>query len=375
MAEVSRQIGGISDVMGAFQGEVVQLQSSSTNIRSILNTVLDFAAQTNMLALNAAIEAARAGEQGRGFAVVADEVRNLAGKVGQAADQIQGLLQDMTRAVEGAGESSTQMVERAAQASVAVKAAAEQFEGMVRDFESTNGDLLMVGSALEELSVTNRESHQHSIGIRELGTKISGGMQKALVESDLLRDDVNRMTKQLGCFSVGNSRLESICEGLSACRDRIQDAMHGLHAQGVDLFDQNYQPIAGTNPQKHNVNWVRPMRDAVQGIVDETVQNIPGMMSLSPMTERGYIVTNRSELTQAPTGNPEIDAQKSRFMYFGPMSKGDKDNLITCRSLGLAAATLPSGITAIVVFLPLSVQGRHWGVMVSLVAAKVIGLD
>src|SRR5690606_2375456 len=127
LAEVSRQVAGISQVMGDFRITIDQLQDSSKNIRNILGTVLDFAAQTNMLALNAAIEAARAGEQGRGFAVVADEVRSLAGKVGMAADQIQSLVTSMANAVAGADEGTRDMIERAALASEAISTSSSKF--------------------------------------------------------------------------------------------------------------------------------------------------------------------------------------------------------------------------------------------------------
>ncbi|MBT6093960.1 MAG: hypothetical protein HOH04_03705 [Rhodospirillaceae bacterium] len=83
---------GSTDLHTEIQGLLAEIQK----IDEVAGQIAAVAKQTNLLALNARIEAARAGEMGKGFAVVADEVKNLAGQTGNATEEIENSVRELS---------------------------------------------------------------------------------------------------------------------------------------------------------------------------------------------------------------------------------------------------------------------------------------
>lgn len=131
---------------------VGELNSRQSEIASIVATIQGLANQTNLLALNAAIEAARAGEHGKGFAVVAEEVRRLADQSGQAAEDIRGLLEEVTKKLLDIDDKMTKGTSQADNsASVSAEAAKLMIEVLAQTQAMTE-NVNLVSSAFGQMS-------------------------------------------------------------------------------------------------------------------------------------------------------------------------------------------------------------------------------
>ncbi len=96
-ASVSR---GASEVADRGRTSVTSLGNAAEQIHGVVALIESIAGKTNLLALNATIEAARAGESGKGFAVVANEVKALARQTSEATQEIRARLDEMRAATD-----------------------------------------------------------------------------------------------------------------------------------------------------------------------------------------------------------------------------------------------------------------------------------
>jgi len=373
MEQTIHDIDTVTGQMQEFSGAVGRLQISSEKIREILNTVQAFAAQTNMLALNAAIEAARAGEHGRGFAVVADEVRALAGKVRGAADEIDELVGEMGGAVLQTAKGTENMIASAQTAQTTIRSTTSKFGNMVRDFESTHGDLLMISSSVEEMSHTNQESRERSSEIRALGLRIHADMEHAFTHAEGMRDETNRALRTLVHMRIGRGNLEKVMDVILARQKIMEGILSKLEDKGVNIWDRNYTKIPNGDWPKWTVSYCKPLRDAAQSLIDSW-ENTDGILYALPIDDEGYVSVNRTAISAEPTGNLRIDKMKSRHMYF-PMSKWEAENVKKVKDISMSTFLLPDGKIVFSVYRAVYVKGRRWGTLSSGISPTEFGLE
>jgi methyl-accepting chemotaxis protein len=115
--EISSNNDDMAKSMHTNNEEMSNIVNMITEISTKTQVINDIVFQTKLLSFNASVEAARAGEHGKGFAVVAEEVGNLATMSGEAAKEIEELLQTSTQQVESIVNDSKVRVDKMVQSS------------------------------------------------------------------------------------------------------------------------------------------------------------------------------------------------------------------------------------------------------------------
>ncbi|WP_160165036.1 methyl-accepting chemotaxis protein [Chrysiogenes arsenatis] len=361
LENVTRMIHSISSLVEHFHGTVSELSENSRAIRNILQMIQDFSDQTNLLALNAAIEAARAGEAGRGFAVVADEVRKLAEKVREATELIAGNVQAMTGLVDDTRTGTEKIRDHSAETRTIVERTFSQFERMVQDFERTNGQLLEISSAIEELSITNGQVHSSVSEIYELGTTINQEMIQADAHSRSLNQKTEQTLELLSRFTIGSGAFESVVSQARGWRDHAAEIMEGLQQSGTNLFERNYRPIANTNPQKYQVGYNDALTRALQARCDEWKASIPGVLYALVVDVNGYLPIHHSEFSRPMGQNPDENLRYSRHQRIYNANETEKRRAANTAPFLLQSYVRDTGEILNDLALPIFLDHKHWG--------------
>lgn len=136
---------------------IATLLTQAQNIGSIVNTIEEIAAQTNLLALNAAIEAARAGEAGRGFAVVADEVRALASRTSSSTQEISNMVNGIQHDANLASESMALSVNNMDTVAQGASKVQDILENIIENAQNVNTQVAQIATAAEEQTAATNE--------------------------------------------------------------------------------------------------------------------------------------------------------------------------------------------------------------------------
>lgn len=179
---------------------------TTEGINQFIGSIENIAEQTNLLALNAAIEAARAGEAGKGFAVVADEVRKLADESQKSTQEINNLLQNITKESELATES-IEMIK---------KISHEQITSVSKTNNSFNDIAKAINNIVDKINIVDKalnKMQEDRLEICEIIESISSVTEETAASSQEVASTLeNEITSIRDVIEVTNSLGELIKE-------------------------------------------------------------------------------------------------------------------------------------------------------------------
>ena len=308
----------------------------------------------------AAIEAARAGEAGRGFAVVADEVRKLAEKVKTATQVIGQNTQSMINLVADTSAKTQTIVAEVTKASGYVETSAADLTTMVGDFKRTTEQLATISTAIGNLRESNQTIHGEVEEIRDHSVDISGRMKQCLDSAKTLRESTEDLQCTLADFRTGNSMFDTLHDKCTQFRDQVAAVLQKMNDRGVNIFDQQYKDIPGSNPKRFTTAYDGQCDAELTRMYDDLLHDVPGLTYSLSVDTNGYAPAHNGVFSNAPSGDPVIDLAKCRHkrIFNDPvglkLAKNQKTSLFQTyvRDTGEILNDLS---------MPITINGRHWG--------------
>jgi methyl-accepting chemotaxis protein len=369
--ELSRSITDIkslADTTEMMSGEISNFSGALADVDRFAGEIAQIARQTNLLALNAAIEAARAGDAGKGFAVVAAEVRALSLQTSQTTASIQETLNGLKAKILSLNEAGGRAMTSAGNvqaSSGSVKQSFDELEGVM---------LGILDSSASVAGVTGRIDQQCSAFVSTLSE-----VSRDIVTSGQLLQGAASRTGNVVSLSerliqlIASAGVETSDTPWITAVQRTAEAVSVAFEQAVKsgrirmdvLFDRQYKPIPGTDPQQHMTGFTE-LADAI----------------LPPLQEPVLAMSDKVALCCAVDNNGYLPTHNRQYSH--PQRPGDPVwNTANCRNrrifndrVGLAAgrSTEPflvqtyrrdmgggKFVTMKDISAPIFVGGRHWG--------------
>ncbi|WP_158702991.1 methyl-accepting chemotaxis protein [Allosphingosinicella vermicomposti] len=357
LADLVVQLG---DRMAGFAAAMEQVQNVSSSIEAIAN-------KTNMLALNATIEAARAGEAGRSFAVVAAEVKKLAHDTRAATSEIGSTIASLTR--------------EATLVTSEIKTGVDRSRIAQGGFVTINETIRDVADLVAMVDHQTDGIAQSTSAIQRSFDRVKGGLATFATDA---RANGGQLIQAQDRIAKLEQLSSLMLDKLASCGVRIDDTAFIELAQvycaeiatviedGIDrgeitledVFDRDYRPMAGTNPEQFETRfsafadrYIRPMLDQIKDLDSRYVGPIIGDVN-------GYLPTHRTERSQPQRMDIEWNQEycrNRRIMMDDATSRAVASEAPAMLAAYSVQFSEGNYIAVKNVFVPLRIKGRRWG--------------
>ncbi|MEQ8479090.1 MAG: methyl-accepting chemotaxis protein [Hoeflea sp.] len=353
----------VTDVLNSVSAQIREIHSFSEAIQGI-------ATQTQLLAVNAGIMAAHAGEAGRGFAVVADAVKQLADKTGNVSRDMVARLQALHGVVDKmqARNADNQAVATAAvQRSGEIDTELQKFTGFSESVAAMISEIERISDPVEE---TTRVCSAVLAKVSELDGRVHDSAAMLTSASEKIdrlvsfSEDVIGHVAESGVETEDTPLIRHCIATAGDVAAMFEQEIDAGRISMADLFDENYQPIQGTDPVQHMTRFVSHTDRLLPPIQETMLDFDPRVTFCAAVDRNGYLPTHNHVFSKPQSPDPVWNAGNCRnrriFNDRTGLAAGRnrKPFLLQTyrRDMGGGNYTLMKDLSA-----PIIVKGKHWG--------------
>lgn len=370
VADTVEKIGQLGDGATAVHQSIGEVSGTIEAVRNAGNDIQRLAYDTQLLAINAQIEAAHAGEAGVGFAVIANGVKTLAEDIRAATtanqrhlETLEQTLTALTATAQGNAETAQTAKEKSAQSRDTV----DKFRALVEIIRQLMDDIDTMSQTVEENSGSYAALREELSGLT--GAVASGATMLERANSKAnsilgISEDFLLYIAESG-IRTADTPIVELCRKTAA---RVAAIFERAVAAGEitmeDLFDENYIPVPGSNPQQVMTKFVA-FTDAKLRDLQEELLKVDSRITFGGAVDRnGYLPTHNVIYSKPQGPDPVWNAANCRnrriFNDRTGLSAGRNQRPFLLetyrRDMGGGTFVLMKDVSA-----PIWVRGRHWG--------------
>ncbi len=362
------EIRALATVVTAIEAQLGGLRDALAQVRHAAKNINAIAGQTNLLALNATIEAARAGEAGRGFAVVASEVKALSRKTADTTTEIDATLRLLN-------DQAQKLIAQSAAGATKATAVAESTDAIASVIDTVGVAMGSIDDHAEQISQAASAIGTGVGGVRDRLAAMSAGIIQTDRNLSQSRDQIAgvltlgealiRSTNELGIDTADTPFIRRVRETAAAVEQAFENGLARSEIAEAELFDDQYQPVQGTNPVQYTARSL-PFTDRVlPPIQDAVLQHDPRISACCAFDRNAWLPTHHRKLSQPqrpddPEWN-EINCRNRRIWNDRTVhaAVGNRQPFLLQtyrRRLSNNQMVMLKDVSA-----PIVVRGRHWG--------------
>ncbi len=362
------EIRDLASTVTSMEGQLGGLREALIRVGRVAKEINKIAGQTNLLALNATIEAARAGPAGRGFAVVASEVKALSRKTGEATAEIDATLRALN-------DLATNLIEKSTAGGAKAVAVAESTDEISHVMETVSLAMTEVDGKTQEI---NNDVKRIESGVGTIDTKLANMSSSVLQTSKRLESTNQRIltvrevgehllgsTVELGVETPDSPYINAAKETGTKIARAFELALEQNKISERDLFDETYQPIAGSNPPQFLTQYTIFCEAVLPAIQDPVAASLNNIAAVCAVDRNGYMPTHQPQYSKPQGPDPVWNAAncRNRIKFTDRTAAAAAQNrkpilLQTFnRRLGDKTTTVKDASV------PIIVRGRHWGAL------------